>query len=190
MKRLYWGEMKSLLSSCNSWTLLISYSLKPPTSYWRWSTSNPCTSTWMRRPKREGEDQRHWIPSRSRIIQPWWPSVTSSSAPWEGTAARSPVRIPARRKFRIWDQLIEASAIANLTTIKRSGISSYATEVPDSYIENVCHTYLHLYYLVQTLTIKRVGTWSFWISLMCLSWLYQRHLNSEQRRMNPQKFLA
>ena len=53
-------------------------------------------------------------------------------------------------KSTIWAQLIEASAIANLTTIQRSGISRYATEVPDSYIENVCHTYLHLYYLVQT----------------------------------------
>ena len=29
----------------------ISYLLKPPTSYWRWSTSSPCTSTWMRRPR-------------------------------------------------------------------------------------------------------------------------------------------
>ena len=91
-------------------------------------------------------------------------------------------------KSTIWAQLIEASAIANLTTIQRSGISRYATEVPDSYFENVCHSYLHLYYLVQTLL--NVGTWSFWISLMCLSWLYQRHLNSWQRRMNPQKFLA
>ena len=137
-------------------------------------TSTPCTSTWTRRPER-----------RPTPLD----SLQKSDHPTLVAQCHVFLRSVRRNSGKIADKNSREEKIYNMRPADRSQCHRQphhhleVRDYPDtplrfqnSYIENVCHTFIFISLQFKPLLLN-VGTWSFWISLMCLPWLYQRHLN-------------